>query len=500
MSNTDLPLAVKVKLKNAVAPFVLAIDIGSGSTRCSLYDAYARPVSKRTLKADHRFIERADGSVEIDADQIASEVSAVISGVVDDLDPASIKAVVMDTFASSLVCVGADGDALTPCITYADSRSAAHLEQLRATLEEDEVHQRVGARLHTSYHPPKMLWLAEQFPDVMAKTDRFLSLGEYVYEKIAGIKGAARSTVAWSGMLNRHTGDMDELLLDATGTTRDQYADIVDPDEPIADVSPAVGRRWPALAGAVWLPAVPDGYASNLGVGASTPETAALSAATSGAMRVIVDGTPENLPKGLWSYSVSQNQSIVGGALNDVGRAMIWATGTFGAVTEEAINEKLRAAPQAGTPLVLPFLTGERATGWAAQARAVFADVSSASGPLDMWRGLGEGVAVAYARVFKELKQVNPDIEKVVASGGVSQHYPGLMDLLAQTFGFPVQVVNVKRVTMRGAAVLALNAVNPDFPVAPIPETELTHANPAWRKYFIDLQARFEKLYEEVID
>lgn len=500
MSEEALPLAVKVKLDNAVAPFVLAIDIGSGSTRCSLYDAYARPVRKRTLKADHRFVERADGSAEIDADQIASEVSAVIAGVVDDLDPASIKAVVMDTFASSLVCVDAKGDALTPCITYADSRSAPQLEKLRAQLDEEDVHQRVGARLHTSYHPPKMLWLAEEYPDVMSETARFLSLGEYVYEKIAGVKGAATSTVAWSGMLNRHTLDMDELLLDATGTSRDQYGDIVDPDQPITDVPPAVGRRWPALAGAAWFPAVPDGYASNLGVGASTPQTVALSAATSGAMRVIVDGTPKELPKGLWAYSVSRNQSIVGGALNDVGRAMIWATGTFAPVPEDAINEKFRAAPKLGTPLVLPFLTGERATGWAAQARAVFAGVSSASGPLEMWRGLGEGVAVAYARIFNELKEVNPDIEKIIASGGVSQHYWGLMDTLAQTFGFPVQVVNVKRVTMRGAAVLALNVINPGFQVAPIPDTELTHPNPEWRDYFVDLQERFEQLYEEVIN
>lgn len=500
MSDATLPLAVKVKLKNAVGPFVLAIDIGSGSTRCSLYDAYARPVSKRTLKADHLFTELADGSAEIDADQIATEVSAVISGVVDDLDPASVKGVVMDTFASSLVCVDAAGNALTPCITYADSRSAAQVVELREKLDEDEVHQRTGARLHTSYHPPRMLWLAEEYPEVMAKTARFLSLGEYVYEKIAGVSGAATSTMAWSGMLNRHTGDIDELLLNATGTSREQYGNIVDPDQPITEVTPALGRRWPALAGAAWFPAVPDGYASNLGVGASNPKVAAMSAATSGAMRVIVDGTPKELPSGLWAYSVSRDQSIVGGALNDVGRAMIWATNTLGAAPLEDVNEMLRAQPEPGMPLVLPFLTGERATGWAAKARAVFSGVSSSSGPLEMWRGIGEGVSVSYARVFNQLHEVNPSIEKVIASGGVSQHYPGLMDLVAQTLGFPLQVVNVKRVTMRGAAVLALNVINPDFQVAPIPETDLTYPNAEWREYFSDLQVRFEELYEEVID
>lgn len=57
-----------VRLDQAASPLVLAIDIGSGSTRCSLYDGLARPVKGRTRKADHKFVEKADGTVEIDAD------------------------------------------------------------------------------------------------------------------------------------------------------------------------------------------------------------------------------------------------------------------------------------------------------------------------------------------------------------------------------------------------------------------------------------------------
>ncbi|MFT3875506.1 MAG: FGGY-family carbohydrate kinase [Propioniciclava sp.] len=283
------------------------------------------------------------------------------------------------------------------------------------------------------------------------------------------------------------------------GVSAGQFAPIVDPEDPITDVSREVARRWPALEGAAWFPAIPDGYASNLGVGAITPEDAALSAATSGAMRVIVPGTPQVLPSGLWAYRVSRHSSIVGGALNDVGRVMAWMERTFAAATPEEIDAALRAAPGAGTPLVLPFLTGERATGWAGNARAVFTGVSSSTTGLDLWRGACEGVAVSYARVFEQLASVNPALSRVIASGGVTQDYPGVMEIVTQALGFPVQVVDVKRVTMRGAAVMALTALDPGHPMARIPETALTLPDPAQRGYYDGLRERFEAVYDGVI-
>ncbi|MDT0158591.1 gluconokinase [Microbacterium sp. ARD32] len=499
MAEESIPTTQAIPLASAPAPYVLAIDIGSGSTRGCLYDAYARPIKKHLVKADHAFVESADGTAEVDADRIVEEVGEVIDGALKGVDPGLVKAVVMDTFASSLVCVDADGDALTPCFTYADSRSAEHLARLRSQLDEDEVHQRIGARLHTSYHPPRLLWLQDEFPDVFAKTEKFLSLGEYVYAKLAGIEGAATSTMAWAGILNRHTCELDDELLQAVGVDRSRFAPVIDPAEPITDVSADAVKRWPALEGAAWFPAVPDGYASNLGVGASSPDTAAMSAATSGAIRVIVDGTPDVLPSGLWAYRVSRSQSIVGGALNDVGRVTLWLQNTLAPLSYEEIDEVFRAAPVEGTPLMLPFLTGERATGWAGDARAVLTGVSSASGPHELWRGAVEGIAVSYARVFDQLREVSPGIERVIASGGVTGAYPGFMSPVAQALGFPVQVVEVKRVTMRGAAALALSVLDGEHPLATIPETDLTTPDAEQKPYYDDLRARFEDAYQAVI-
>ena len=82
-------------------------------------------------------------------------------------------------------------------------------------------------------------------------------------------------------------------------------------------------------------------------------------------------------------------------------------------------------APVSGsTPVVLPFFTGERSTGWAGGARAVFAGVSASSTGADLARGVLEGVAVSYARVAEQLEDAAGGVDRVVASGSASQDVP----------------------------------------------------------------------------
>ena len=93
----------------------------------------------------------------------------------------------------------------------------------------------------------------------------------------------------------------------------------------------------------------------------------------------------------------------------------------------------------------------------------------------------------------------NPQLKRVIASGGVTGDVPGLMQIVAQAIGFPVQVVDVKRVTMRGAAVLAASVLHPGQPPALIPPTELTEPSADQQPYYADLLARFTAVYDGVI-
>ena len=74
-------------------------------------------------------------------------------------------------------------------------------------------------------------------------------------------------------------------------------------------------------------------------------------------------GIPEEIPSGLWCYRVDGSRSLLGGAVNDVGRVVSWLQSTVRLLPEDDFNLILAAAPQASTPLVLPYFSGERQHG-----------------------------------------------------------------------------------------------------------------------------------------
>ncbi|GIG30705.1 gluconokinase [Cellulomonas marina] len=484
-----------VELHEAQDPLVLALDIGSTATRGGVHDASGRPVAGLQHKVPHAFTVAPDGTSVIDPDQVVDEVAQVLDAVTADSRLGTrIAGVAMDTFAASLVGVDRAGRPLTPCLTYADQRSAGEVAALRDLLDEPAVQQRTGTRLHTSYHAPRLRWLAATQPRVVAGAAAWWSLGEYVLARLVGEPLAGTSTVAWTGLLDRRTGALDEELLAAAGVRADQFSAPRDMVEPAHPSSPS---RWPALAGAAWFGVITDGYASNVGAGATDPTVVAAATATSGALRVLLDGPADPLPPGLWNYRVGTGRTLLGGALNDVGRAVSWAEAVLRLSPEP--GRVLTAAPSSGTPLVLPYLTGERAPGWVGEARATITGVSAATDADAVFRGVVEGMALTYARVADELAPAAPGVVEVAASGSVSNDLPEWLQVLADVLARPVQHVTRKRSTQRGTALLALDVLAPGAPRAPRVTGATFEPVPAHANHYADRRARFADVYAALV-
>lgn len=482
-----------VDLDSALDPLVVALDVGSTATRGGVHDASGRRVHGLQHKVPHAFTVAPDGTSVVDPDQVTAEIEQVLDAVTADRRLGTrIAGVAMDTFAASLVAVDASGRALTPCLTYADSRSAPDVATMRAELDEHAVQQRTGTRIHTSYHAPRLRWLAGADPRVFGAATGWWSLGEYVLNRLVGTPLAGTSTMAWTGLLDRRTGALDPELLAAAGVDAAQFAPPRDPDDPAPAV---VLARWPALAQAVWFPVIPDGFASNVGAGATDATVMAASTATSGALRVLVDGPAEPLPFGLWNYRVDARRTLLGGAINDVGRAFSWAQATL----RLSPSPDLAAPPTEAAPLVLPYLTGERAPGWAGGARAVLGGVSAASDADAVFRGVVEGVAITYARVADELHPAAPQVVEVAASGGVSSTQPEWLQVLADVLGRPVTHVTRRRATQRGTALLALDVLAPDVPRAARSTGATYEPVPAHAAYYAERRARFGEMYDATV-
>ncbi|MGM0386771.1 MAG: gluconokinase [Actinomycetota bacterium] len=484
-----------VPLTKAIEPFVLALDVGSTGTRGGLFDATGRPIARTRIKVDHAFHTNAEGRSEISPDQVVHEVAAVLDAVARPEFAGRIGGVAMDTFASSLVGVDEDDAAVTPCYTYADTRCRREVDELRKLLDEDELQQRTGARLHSSYLPGRLRWLRRVEPDTFELTRWWMSLGEYVQLRLLGVHGVALSTASWGGLVNRQTLDWDEELLDLLGLHDEHCNPIRLPGQPFAKIPRRIARRWPGLAGAVWFPSIPDGLASNLGPGATDERTMSISASGSGAVRVLGKAITDRVPSGLWCYRVDRERSLIGGTLSDVGHVVSWLDTVTPIPTRGNRNDWFSNAPTADTPVVLPFLTGERSTGWRGDARAIVADIGPGTNAAEFYRGAMDGVALSYRRVVEQLDEVAPGIERIVAAGAIAQLLPAWLSVVANALDKPLLPINLKRTTLRGSALMALETLAPDVPRAEPEAGDIITPTRSWVREYDKRYVRFLDLY-----
>jgi gluconokinase len=213
---------------------------------------------------------------------------------------------------------------------------------------------------------------------------------------------------------------------------------------------------------------------------------------------MLVHDIPEHLPPGLWCYRVDSRRSLLGGALNDVGRVVSWLQDTV-QLGEEDPDRLLAAPPGPATPLVLPYLSGERSTGWAAAARALIVGVSTATSGALLFRGAMEGVALSYERVADQLQTTAANPQRILASGRVTQDLPSWLQVLADVLGAPVEPVTGKRATLHGTALHALEVLAPDTARTAVETAPTLHPVPAHRDHYRARAQQYDRLYRAVI-
>ena len=434
---------------------VLALDVGTSSSRASLYDLQGRPVAGRASRIPYTPHVTPDGGGELDPHLLLDQVCAAIERVLAQDPLEEIVAVATDTFWHSLIGVDDAGEPVTPVFLWLDARSRGEVAGLRQRLDEHAVHARTGCVLHWTYWPAKLTWLRRTRPHVFKRAQRWMSFGELLLEQLTGEPRLSLSMASGTGLLDVHSGDWDAEVLDVVGIDRERLGRIV----PLKEA--ATTRRWPALSGVPWLPAVGDGACSNLGAGCASADRFAVMIGTSGAERVVWSPPdPFEVPWGAWCYRIDRRRVILGGALNDGGSLMEWLRGALHLPALAVAEEEVAAMePDSHGLTVLPFWAGERSPGWADDARGAIVGLRLHSQPVEIQRACMEAVALRFGEVDQILLQAMPNAREVVATGGALLHSPTWMQILADVLDRPVLASAEPEASSRGASLLALETL-----------------------------------------
>jgi gluconokinase len=481
---------------------VLALDVGTSSTRAECFDQGGRALPEAGARVAYEAAVTADGGVELDTEGLLGSVGQAIDGCLTRLGPRrrDVDAVGASVFWHSLLGLGADGTPLTPVMTWADTRSAADADELRTRLDDHAVHARTGAPIHSTFYPARLRWLRRARPAVFGRAAHWCGFAEYLALRLTGHLSVSVSMASGTGLLDQATQDWDRELLALCGITVDGLPPIS--DAPAHGLTSPFAERWPELARAPWYPGWGDGACSNLGSDCADPSRLALNVGTSSALRMVAGQAfgAAAIPAGLWRYRVDAARSIVGGATSEGGNVVSWCRRLLALPAgDDELERALEAVPPDGHGLTaLPFLAGERSPGWRADARGALAGISLGTEGIAVLRAFMEAVAYRLGMVYDRLAPLAADGHRVIASGGALHRSRAWASIVADVLGVPLTLCGDPEASIRGAALLALEALGAP-PPPPLPAGATIIPDPGRHGVYRAARERQRRLYDNVV-
>jgi len=434
---------------------VLSIDVGTSGVRAALFDELGNEVQGVRRRRNEATIP---DFAELDPDALVDEVIKSIEELLT-VTGRAIDLISISAFWHSLVGIDSKGTPTTPLLTWADTSAAQFANELRSRFDEHEIHARTGCRFHPSYWPAKLLSLKMNHEAKFRDTRCWVGFAEYLCLRLFGQAATTISMASATGLFNQRNRDWDWDFIKAIGISPDTLLEISTSLD--LRLPKNFASRWPALAKARLVTIIGDGAANNIGASCSTKQRIALMVGTSGAMRVVFAGEPpDELGPELWSYRVSDVRVVVGGALSDGGGLFKWLTGAMNVSQDMRTLEQEIAAlkPDSHGLTILPFWSGERSTGWLADARGGIFGLRQQTTPVEIIRAALESVAYRFELIARALDRIAPGAT-IVASGNALRSSRVWLQIIADVLGRPLMFGATSEASIRGAALLALEAV-----------------------------------------
>ena len=152
--------------------YVAAIDQGTTSTRCMVFDHRARAVA--VDQQEHRQLFPRSGWVEHDPVEIWANTREVCAGALAraDLHVSDIAAVgIANQRETTVVWDRRTGEPVYPAIVWQDTRTDQLVTELGGEAGADRYRDRTGLPLATYFAGPKVRWILDEVPQARARAE-----------------------------------------------------------------------------------------------------------------------------------------------------------------------------------------------------------------------------------------------------------------------------------------------------------------------------------------
>jgi len=456
-----------------MAKYVAAIDQGTTSTRCVLFDQGGQAVS--IAQSEHHQIYPQPGWVEHDPLEIWERSQDVIEGAVAKAGalPGDIAAIgVTNQRETTLIWNRHTGQPYHNAIVWQDTRTKGMCDELAADGGQDRFRAQVGLPLSTYFSGPKIKWLLDNVEGVRDAAHRGVAIfGNIdtweIWWLTGGPDGGAHVTDVTNAsrtvLMNLETLAWDEQILGVLGIPQQMLPRIVpssDPamwgrtseDGPFSDTIPVCGDLGDQQAALVGQTCYRVGEAKN------TYGTGCFLLLNTGT-RPIASRT--SLLTTL-AYRMGDQPAIYAleGSIAVAGALVKWLRDNLGLISHTSEIEGLaRTVEDNGGVYFVPAFSGLFAPHWRSDARGIIAGLTGYVNKGHLARAALEATAYQTREVLHAMESDAGVVLKELKVDGGMVHNELLMQFQSDILGVPVVRPGVSETTSLGAAYAAGLAV-----------------------------------------
>lgn len=443
--------------------YIIGIDTGTSNTKAVAFSFKGKILA--SSKVAYASLPVDEGFHEQDPQVLLEAFIHCIRDVAIQLPDHILAGISCSSAMHSLMAVDAHNKPLSNLITWADNRSSVYASELHDSGKSHLLTIVTGTPVHPMSPLCKLIWLRKHAPSVFHEAKKFIGIKEFIFYYLFGEYVIDYSIASATGLFDIQRKSWHTDALELAGIEKDKLSSAVETSTSLRKLNTTAAQRLGISVQTPFVIGASDGCLATLGSNAVKQGDCSLTIGTSGAVRMI-NSKSQLKTDLLFNYILDDEHYVSGGPINNGGIVLKWYAENFlnkkvDSETDLGWFAEIATGAPAGAEglLFLPYLFGERAPVWNADARAVFFGVHAGHKPVHFMRSIIEGISFALYQILLLLEQNISPVKKIYCSGGFTGSEMWLQ-IIADIFNKPVIVSTVRDASATGAAILGMKALD----------------------------------------
>ena len=425
---------------------IITVELGTNAVRVFAFDINGNLIA--SMKGSYPIFHTQPDFSEQDPEQIFITMLYVLKNLLTEkIHPKKyiVRCICFSASMHSVLAIDKNGIPLGNAITWADNRGKKIAAELNASPLGKTIYTATGTPIHPMSPLIKIAWVKNNDKEKFKKTSRFLSIKSYIVQQLTGEYLIDHSLASATGLLNIHTLKWEANALDFAGITANKLPELVSVFQSSAKLRKAYLTSLGLQAGVKIIIGSSDGCLATLGAGVWEEDKATITIEDSGAVRVFGKKVLEDEKQRFFNYLLTEDCYVSGGPTNNGGIIFDWFAKQFGEFQHPfdiehsmqlLIKEAVQVEAGSNGLLFMPYLLGERAPIWNANARGCYFGLNINHNRSHFIRATIEGILYEIYSIGKTLQE-HRTIKSLSVNGSFAT-IPFCAQVIADMFNKPL--------------------------------------------------------------